>query len=322
MISKYEFAADDGPVVAFCMSTYKRPDFLRQQLETISQQSFTRWQIIISDNDPEASGKEIAHQFNDPRVLYFPNGANLGMIKSFNRSIERAETEYIVMITDDDPVESDMLESFFKVVSAYPGFPIYCGGVRPGKPPGEIEVFDNNNFVFQLLNPKLTANFLWSSCLVRREVVVRIGGLPDYGSPHLSDHAMLALCSKEGGGVMINTIYSHLSSHDSNFSKSNFDLYYTACKAFYKLMTENFNESAYVKDGVDALALHLRVWFISNTFNIKRYFSHVRKDKEIHQTASVSLRKILDLPFMRSIYPRYIFKLIMFYVKYPFYRIR
>jgi len=46
------------PWVSFCMSTYKRPEFLRKQIEGILQQTFTDFEIVISDNDPEGSGRD------------------------------------------------------------------------------------------------------------------------------------------------------------------------------------------------------------------------------------------------------------------------
>ena len=50
------------------------------------------------------------------------------MIKSFNRAIELSSGEYIVMITDDDPVYPDMLQTLFTLQNKYPGYGMYLGG--------------------------------------------------------------------------------------------------------------------------------------------------------------------------------------------------
>ncbi|HEY0433082.1 MAG TPA: glycosyltransferase, partial [Chitinophagaceae bacterium] len=86
------------PWASFCMSTYKRPQFLRKQLDSLLRQTFPGFQIIISDNDPEASGQGVVDAFNDARIIYQCNGENLGMVKSFNRSLQRAQSEFVVMI--------------------------------------------------------------------------------------------------------------------------------------------------------------------------------------------------------------------------------
>src|SRR5882724_9793787 len=94
---------DNGrlPWVTFCMTTYKRPAYLKKQIAAILRQTFSDFAVIISDNDPEASAEGIVKSFDDDRIQYHLNEVNLGMIKSFNRSLAKAKSEYIVMITDD-----------------------------------------------------------------------------------------------------------------------------------------------------------------------------------------------------------------------------
>src|SRR6187397_681190 len=93
-----------SPLVSFCFTTYKRHVHLLHTLESIRKQSFQDFEVIVSDNDPEKSGRVIVEGFNDNKFKYFPNEQNLGMKKSFNKSLERSSGEYIVMIADDDPV--------------------------------------------------------------------------------------------------------------------------------------------------------------------------------------------------------------------------
>lgn len=315
------------PWVSFCMSTYRRPVLLRQQLEIILQQSFTNFHIVICDNDPDASARKVAEDTRDPRVRYFANETNLGMVKSFSRSLSLATSPYVVMITDDDPVEPGMLMDFFGIVGEHPGFPIYCGCKRTGKEEGAIEVLGEDRFTFELLHPALTTTILWSSCLLERTAALEIGGMPDYGSPHLADHAMLALCSRQGGGVMINRMYSRLSSHDSNFSKSNFKTYYTGCRGFYETIAGAFPPSVYKKGGVDTLLLHLENWVLSNAFRLKKYFTFQYRDPAARDEADACIQQIMDLPFMQPVRVKYrrrlaAFKIksIVYYLKYRLFR--
>ena len=104
-----------NPWASFCMSTYNRPTFLQKQIELLFKQSFQNFEIVINDNDPNASGKIIADSFNDERIKYECNIENLGMVKSFNRAIDRAKGEFVVMVTDDDPVFEYMLDYFYNL---------------------------------------------------------------------------------------------------------------------------------------------------------------------------------------------------------------
>src|SRR5579862_9119368 len=119
---------DKRPLVSFCFTTYKRPDILIETIRSIMVQSIGDWEVVVSDNDPDQSGRKIESAFDDERIRYFPNGENLGMKKSFNKSLDRSRGSFIVMIADDDPVYPDMLETLFKLERQYPGYGMYMGG--------------------------------------------------------------------------------------------------------------------------------------------------------------------------------------------------
>ncbi len=64
-----------------------------------------------------------------------------GMIKSFNESVRRSQTEFIVMVTDDDPIETDFLATMFDLYKRYPNFSAYCGFLRNNKPIMKLKLF-------------------------------------------------------------------------------------------------------------------------------------------------------------------------------------
>jgi GT2 family glycosyltransferase len=43
--------------VSFCMSTYMRPILLEKTLRSILSQTFTDFEVVISDNDPKGSAQ-------------------------------------------------------------------------------------------------------------------------------------------------------------------------------------------------------------------------------------------------------------------------
>lgn len=310
------------PWVSFCMSTYKRPDLLKEQLHGLQQQQFYNFEVVISDNDPEGSAEPVVKAFQDDRFRYYKNLENLGMVRSFNCSIERAQAEFIIMITDDDPVEPEMLSHLYQVVAAYPARPVYCACIRSHQEKDKIEVFTAADFVFELLHPGHTPNFLWSSVLLERKRALEIGGMPDFGSPHLADHAMLALCGAQKGGVFLNHLYSSLTSHQSNFSKKHFDLYLKGCQGFYEIITKNIDKELFIRKGENALLLHLKFWFLSNSFSLRKYYTYSRPDKQAIKEINAYSEKVLQLPFMNFLQLRYRVKKIIFYLKFPLIRLK
>lgn len=290
-----------------------RPEFLRTQLALLLQQTFGDFEIVISDNDPAGSGKAIAESFNDGRIRYYHNAVNLGMIKSFNKSIERSLTDYIVMVTDDDPVDKIFLNEMYILSKANPGFSVYGGFKRKYSKPGSVEIIDANYFAAEILHPDKTLNLLWSSCVLEKDSVIRIGMIPDYGSPHLADHALLALTGNEKGGVLVNRMFSSLTSHNTNFSKLNLDYYYISCEGFYNVMTSRLCNNNFAKK---AVRLHLENWLIANVFTLKKFYTIVKPDKEKILVVESFANKIIELPFIGAVVKiKYFLKQLIFKVK-------
>ena len=299
--------------VSFCISTYKRPELLRQQLTLLQTQTFNNFHIVVSDNDPDASAKDVCESLNDNRIRYFHNEDNLGMIKSFNKSIERAETDYIVMVTDDDPIEPEFLSFFYKIYKQHPEYSAYCGFGRKKTKPLETEYIDKDDFIQEIIDPDRTYELLWSSSILKKSEALNMGGIPDYGSPHLADHAFLALVGSINGGVIVNKMFSSLTSHNANFSKSHFESYLLGCKGFYSIF---YNlKSVKKKEVLQVILKHLEVWFISCVFNLKKYYTVKKPDQNLVKQINEFADEILKLDFMRKFKLRFQAKELIFHVK-------
>ena len=228
------------PWVSFCMSTFKRPDFLQKQIQSLLMQTFNDFEIIISDNDPQGSGKKIVDLFNDSRIKYAVNEVNLGMVKSFNKSLSRSTGDFIVMITDDDPVYPDMLETLHDLTLKHPGYGVYQGGcetlcysifsanVMRSKVGinsclssemnyNDVRVFNAVDFPHIFFKGKLGALMLWSVAIVKREIAIENGGMPDYGTEFFTDHAYIVANGSKKGVVYLNRALGHQAIHGENF---------------------------------------------------------------------------------------------------------
>lgn len=258
------------PLVSFCMSTYKRPDRLKTQLHTILLQTYSNFEVIISDNDEAKSAKDIVECFADPRLRYFSNDGNIGMISSFNKSIERSKGEFIVMITDDDPIYPSALQTLTDLSNQYPNYGIYAGcgdwiidnnsasdtqklkiGVHPQKSPqllaNEVKIIQGDNFIYEYINGILREAFLlWSCAMVRREVVLSINGVPDYGSEFLADHAYMISVSSPKGMVYVNKSLGGQLVHGANFGYEFYKLvnkYINTPIFFYNYLKQHFSDN-------------------------------------------------------------------------------
>jgi glycosyltransferase involved in cell wall biosynthesis len=264
------------PKVSFCFTTYKRADYLEKTLEGILKQTFADFEVIVSDNDPEQSGKNVVEKF-DGRFKYFPNNENLGMKKSFNKSLERSSGEFIVMIADDDPVYHNMLETLLGLSEKYPGYGMYLGGCNwfctdpdlakfynckvginsclAYQPIDHVQEYNANEFLLNFFNFKIFPNYLWSTAFVKRDVLIKQGGVPDYGTAFLGDYAYMSIMGGYSGCIVINKALGHQTLHQQNFGR--------AQNEQLLILAENFTE--YVSQRLK----HLKDWNI-----IEKHMQH------------------------------------------------
>lgn len=301
---------------SFCMSTYKRPSFLKAQIETLLKQSFADFEIVIADNDPDASGKLVVESFTDPRIKYECNAENLGMVKSFNRSIERASGDFIVMVTDDDPVYENMLDFFYKLQNDYPGHSLYCGITRRNTAANEIEVIKKEDVLVEILDPKRTEKIHWSSCLLKKETLLEIGKLTDYSSGHLVDHVMLVMMGSKAGAVIVNREFSEIQYHQENYSKANVNNYYLSCIGFYSTLTNHIKQKPNYETNYSVIIKHLHHWFIVCFFSLRKFYTLKKiDDGEAIKELDYYAKKIMKETFMKSCKPLYAAKKMIFNFK-------
>ena len=110
--------------VSVIITTYKRPDYLRQAIESVLKQTFKDFELIIVDDDPESQNLEkVILSYRDPRIIYIKNEENLGGAKSLNVGLKVANGDYIAILDDDDVwLSEDKMEKQVKFLDENPDY--------------------------------------------------------------------------------------------------------------------------------------------------------------------------------------------------------
>ena len=82
--------------------TFNRAGWLRESIESVLAQTFTDFRLIVSDNASDDDTPEVVRSFDDDRIQYMRSQRNVGSIGNLNRLIALAETEFLVLLPDDD----------------------------------------------------------------------------------------------------------------------------------------------------------------------------------------------------------------------------
>lgn len=91
-----------GVFISVCIPAYKRPENLERLLQSVAAQTFTDYEIVISDDSPDNSVQDVMERFSQLPIRYFRNEKPLGTPANWNYAIEKTSGEWIKMMHDDD----------------------------------------------------------------------------------------------------------------------------------------------------------------------------------------------------------------------------
>lgn len=110
------------PKVSVCLLTYKRAAVLPRSIESILDQEFRDFELIINDDCSPDNTAQVCETYvkRDPRVKYFRNEKNLRYAGNQNAAVERASGEYLAYVHDGDIYYPYMLKEWVDALDRYP----------------------------------------------------------------------------------------------------------------------------------------------------------------------------------------------------------
>lgn len=86
------------------MATYNGEKFIREQLDSIVNQTHENLEIIIQDDGSTDATPDIIREYSikDPRIEFFQNQENLGIIQNFRDLIKKSTGTYLALSDQDD----------------------------------------------------------------------------------------------------------------------------------------------------------------------------------------------------------------------------
>ena len=109
------------PKVSVLIPTYNCASFLDESIQSVLDQTFTDFELIVVDNCSTDNSKEVVTKYlTDDRVKYHVNNKNLGAIGNFNKCLSLANGELIKLLCADDKFHPDLLQDFVSVMNEHP----------------------------------------------------------------------------------------------------------------------------------------------------------------------------------------------------------
>ena len=188
------------------MPAYKAT-FLKEAIRSISLQTSPDWELVIVDDCSPEPLREIAEQFDDPRIEYVRNETNLGrenLVRQWNHSISFAKGDYIVLAADDDIYRPTFCEEVLRLARKYPQVDLIHSSVE--------QIDENGNHLWDdSILPEFTSKYEYLhwwltgrsfTCIgnfaFKRSALLAMGGFMDFPCAFGSDIATPISLSQNG----------------------------------------------------------------------------------------------------------------------------
>ena len=98
--------------VSIALCTFNGEKYLKQQLDTIVNQTYNNLEIVICDDCSKDNTKKIIEEYisHDDRIIFFQNKKNIGYNANFEQAIKHCSGEYIAISDQDDIWELNKIE--------------------------------------------------------------------------------------------------------------------------------------------------------------------------------------------------------------------
>ena len=104
------------PDISVIMSVYNGETYLKEAIESVRNQTFKNWELIVINDCSTDSTAEILADFSlkDERIKVHTNEVNLRLPTSLNKGISLSAGKYIARMDADDICLPDRFEKQYK----------------------------------------------------------------------------------------------------------------------------------------------------------------------------------------------------------------
>jgi glycosyltransferase involved in cell wall biosynthesis len=118
------------------MPIYNGEPTVREAIESVLAQTFTNWELIVSDNASTDRSAEICREYaeRDSRIRFVQNETNIGASNNYNVTFNLARGRYFNWFPCDDVMLPGFLEKCVEALDANPDYVMaYTRGMRIDK---------------------------------------------------------------------------------------------------------------------------------------------------------------------------------------------
>lgn len=109
-------------LIDIVIPTYNRAGQLRHAIDSVFAQTFPGFSLYVLDNCSDDDTSEICASYEDQGLAYLRNPVNCGMVGNWNRALSVGDSQYLLILHDDDALAPEFLETIMPVIASAGAF--------------------------------------------------------------------------------------------------------------------------------------------------------------------------------------------------------
>lgn len=118
------------PRFSIVIPTYNREDLVGYTIQSVLNQTFADFEIIVCDNCSTDETAKVVRQYSDPRVKYVKTPRHMVIADNWEFARSHASGELIIMLGDDDALLGSALERFAEAATRHEADFLFCRTVE------------------------------------------------------------------------------------------------------------------------------------------------------------------------------------------------
>ncbi|RYH72789.1 glycosyltransferase [Flavobacteriaceae bacterium 144Ye] len=206
------------PRITILMPVYNCEAFIAATLESLLQQTFSDFELLVIDDASTDATVSIIEGFDDSRIHLIVKPENTGYTHSLNRGLTMAKGDYIARMDADDIALPERLAQQVTFMDAHPEV-VACGTA--------YQIMDTSQVVtFPTTHEAIRLRLLEQTCFAHPTVMLRTSVLRAHGLQYVvakepaEDYDLWIALSRVGQLANLDTVLLYYRVHDAQVSNT------------------------------------------------------------------------------------------------------
>tara|TARA_R110002051_G_scaffold310739_1_gene384117 strand:+ start:2559 stop:3212 length:654 start_codon:yes stop_codon:yes gene_type:complete len=163
-------------MISILLATYNGEKYIKKSIDSIVNQTFTDWKLLVGFNGTTDSSKQIVESYNDDRIFVYDYLDDKGKAKTLNKLLKKVNTPWCAMQDDDDVWHKEKLEKQLALKDKYDVIGSFICYIDSEDNFGQSLTLETESPLIKQKSLSGSNQIANSSAIFKTEIARRVGG--------------------------------------------------------------------------------------------------------------------------------------------------